>query len=176
MPSDESLLAQVVAVIDAVKLDYVIVGVTAAVLHGAPVGTVDIDFLVRDVPTTDRKVQEVARRLGTSVSRPFGPASRVMRLRWRGTDVDFLYPPQGTPSFESVRARREEVRVGGRAVKVASLADVIAMKERAGRPKDLAVLPILRATLATRAAMKREIARIGRRSPNEGSRRKHRRT
>ena len=36
---------------------------------------------------------------------------------------------------------------GGRAVRVLSLPALIEAKERSGRPKDLAVLPLLRATL-----------------------------
>jgi hypothetical protein len=36
---------------------------------------------------------------------------------------------------------------GGRTVRVLSLPALIEAKERAGRPKDLAVLPVLRATL-----------------------------
>jgi hypothetical protein len=36
---------------------------------------------------------------------------------------------------------------GGRAVRVLTLSALIEAKERAGRPKDLAALPVLRATL-----------------------------
>jgi len=46
------------------------------------------------------------------------------------------------------------VQIGDSAATVAALADVIASKQAAGRPKDLAQLPILRQTERVRAALK----------------------
>ncbi len=51
--------------------------------------------------------------------------------------------------FASVRRRGTELRVDGGppVVYVASLQDIIASKRKLGRPKDLAVLPVLELTL-----------------------------
>jgi len=46
------------------------------------------------------------------------------------------------------------VQIGDSAATVAALTDVIASKEAAGRPKDLAQLPILRETQRVRGALK----------------------
>jgi hypothetical protein len=54
----------------------------------------------------------------------------------------------GGLTFASVKARAQTVSVGREKLTVASLADVIRSKESANRPKDVAVLPILRDTFA----------------------------
>ena len=61
-----------------------------------------------------------------------------------------------TPANTSVRSRAYSAVVGREVLSVAALADVIASKSAAGRPKDKAVLPILRDTLAVRRAAKLE--------------------
>ena len=55
----------------------------------------------------------------------------------------------------ALRSRAEVIRVGAEELSVASLADVIRSKEAADRPKDRAVLPLLRDTLAVRKLLKR---------------------
>ena len=50
-------------------------------------------------------------------------------------------------SLNSLRSRAGKAKLGGHSFWVASLADVIASKETAGRPRDNAILDILRKTL-----------------------------
>ena len=72
-----------------------------------------------------------------------------------GTDVpiDILYDQMiGGLKFASVRSRAHPAVVGHEVLTVAALADVIKSKIAAGRPKDKAVLPVLRDTLAVRRA------------------------
>jgi hypothetical protein len=68
--------------------------------------------------------------------------------------VDFVRTLSSRKSFASIRSRAIRVRVGKRMVWVASLDDVIAAKEAAGRPKDRATLEILRETRSVRNALK----------------------
>ena len=54
----------------------------------------------------------------------------------------------GGKIYEDLLARTVEMRLGkGLTVRVLGLAALLDMKERAGRPKDLAAIPVLRATL-----------------------------
>ena len=64
-----------------------------------------------------------------------------------GLQLDFMAKIDGIRSFEALRSRATTVSFGLNALLVASLADVIKSKARAGREQDLAVLPILRRTL-----------------------------
>jgi hypothetical protein len=52
--------------------------------------------------------------------------------------LDILGDPTGAPPYERLReGAGEKVRIDGEPVSVASLDHLIAMKEAAGRPKDL---------------------------------------
>src|SRR6267143_240326 len=53
----------------------------------------------------------------------------------------------GGLTFSFLRSRAQHVMVGDEKLVVASLADIIRSKQAVGRPKDRAVLPILRDTL-----------------------------
>lgn len=131
------------------RLDAVLIGNAAAALQGSPVTTMDFDFMFRKTPSNLAKLKRVADDLGAMVLRPYYPASQLYRMtRDRdGLQLDFMAKIDGIRSFESLRARAMTVSFGQHEILVASLADVIRSKERAGREQDLAVLPILRRTL-----------------------------
>jgi len=152
-PSEEAILGDVVRAARAVGLEVIVVGNAAAALQGAPVTTRDIDFFVRDTPENRRKVDALARRLGgLAVTRPGEPLSTMLRLVGGPVEIDFVFALSSGAKFESVRARSATVRLASATVRVASLEDIIAAKRAAGRPKDLAALPILEQTLRVRAA------------------------
>lgn len=61
--------------------------------------------------------------------------------------LDLLGTMSGLGGFDQIVDRVEEIDVAGQRVKVLRLSDLIKTKRAAGRPKDIAVLPILEATL-----------------------------
>lgn len=133
--------------LDRVKLDAVLIGNAAAALQGAPVTTIDLDFLIHRTPANARRLKALADDLDGVLLRPYYPASGLVRLT-RNPDnlqLDFMTAIHGVKSFESLRAR--EICFGESPLRVASLADIIASKRAANRPSDLAVLDILEATL-----------------------------
>ena len=152
-PSEDAILGAIVRAARAVGLQVVLIGNAAAALQGAPVTTRDIDFFLRDTPENRRKVDELARRLGgLVVTRPGEPLSTMLRLVGGPVEIDFVFALSSGAKFESVRARSVAVRMASATVRVASLEDIIAAKRAAGRPKDLAALPILEQTLRVRSA------------------------
>lgn len=63
-------------------------------------------------------------------------------------DLDCLGAIDRERGYEDLLDQTTEMRVGeGLSVRVLTLRALIEIKERSGRPKDLAVLPVLRATL-----------------------------
>ena len=140
-----------VAIGDALKqaaLDAVLIGNAAAALQGAPVTTVDFDFLFRKTRRNLAKIRAVADVLGATIVRPYYPAADIYRVvRDDGLQVDFMASIHGIRSFEGLRARADTIDVAGTAITVAALPDIIKSKRAARRPRDLAVLEVLEKAL-----------------------------
>jgi hypothetical protein len=158
MNSDEaSLLGTLLADLETVGLEAIIIGTTAAVLQGAPVMTQDVDLLVRDTPRNREKIDRLAEKLGTGRPVQLSPLSSTVRLIRADLNLDLVFDAlPGGLSFESIRSRCVKVPLSGHAATVALLEDVIRSKEAANRPKDQAQLPILRDTLKVREALAKE--------------------
>jgi predicted nucleotidyltransferase len=62
----------------------------------------------------------------------------VLTLDTAAGELDVLAKPSGAPRYDVLRRRAERYDLGGFSVLVASLDDLIAMKQAAGRPKDRA--------------------------------------
>lgn len=145
----EPVLKEIARALYECRLEAVLVGNAAAALQGAPVTTLDFDFMFRKTPANLRKLRALARKLSGCILSPYYPASDLYRLVVddRGLQLDFMPRLHGIRSFEGLRARASRVVFGRHALWVADLRDVIRSKKALGRPKDAAVLPILERTL-----------------------------
>ena len=146
----EPFLAEVARYLEELHFNVVLIGNAAAALQGAPVTTVDFDFMLRKTPVNRRKLKELAGRLGAVVLRPYYPVSDLFRVVRDddGLQLDFLATIHGISSFASLKARAQPVRIGDANLMVAALADVIRSKAAAGRPRDRAILEVLERTHA----------------------------
>lgn len=75
---------------------------------------------------------------------------RIWNLTTSLGDLDLTFEPSGTRGYDDLHGGAVIMSVGGIDVPVASLADVIRSKEAADRPRDRAVLPVLREMLSRR--------------------------
>ena len=143
------LLDSIVAALAEAGLEAILIGNAAAAIHGAPVTTVDFDFMFRSTPVNLTKLKKFAAKMDAVILRPYYPISALYRVMNddRGVQVDFMPVVHGVKSFSSLRSRAVQVDLGQRKVWVADLADIIASKRAAGRPRDKAVLEILEKTL-----------------------------
>ena len=143
------VLAEVGRRLHQVKLEAVLIGNAAAALQGAPVTTVDFDFLFRRTSRNLSKLKAFARAMRAVILRPYYPASDLYRVAREddGLQVDFMATIHGIRSFEGLRDRASIVEIDGAELLVASLADIIRSKRAARRPRDLAVLDILEKAL-----------------------------
>jgi hypothetical protein len=130
-------------------LEAVLIGNAGAAIQGAPVTTVDFDFLFRKTPRNLAKLKVFADALEAAVLRPYYPASDLYRVvrDADGLQVDFMATVHGLKSYEGVRARAGTVLIEGVSITVASLVDILKSKRAAGRPRDKAVLEILEKAL-----------------------------
>jgi hypothetical protein len=171
MSVDHSLIAQIAEALNDARLEAVIVGNTAASLHGAPVMTEDVDIVVRDTESNRHKLARVARTLGGSHPTELSDMMRGKRIYLPEAYLDVIFGRiAGNLGFESLRSRGTAMNIGDGRVYVASLADVIRSKRAAGRAKDKIVLPILEQTLEVQGGTV-----IERPAPSGGSRRWRRR-
>jgi hypothetical protein len=140
------------------EVEFIVVGMMAGVLRGAPVLTVDLDLvhrrtarnvarLLRVLGRLDATYRHDPRRLRPGESHLMGPGHQL--LTTTHGDLDCLGSVGEGQTYEDLLDRAPALEVGeGLSVRVLDLPTLIELKEKAGRPKDLAVLPVLRATLA----------------------------
>ncbi len=155
MSSDEAFVLEVLAALRESGVEAIVVGSVAALLQGAPVTTDDMDVLIRDTPANRAKLQDLEQRLGGKAV-ALSPPSSALRITTRQANLDILFDElPGGLGFQGLRARSAQLDLGDVVAVVASLEDIIASKEAAGRPKDIAQLPILKDTLQVLQALKR---------------------
>lgn len=117
---------------------------SAAILQGTPATTIDTDIWL-DLPERQYvRALDIAIQLGGQAL-----AKTVVALR-DGSLVNFLYRVDGLASFSTEYRRAAAVEIWGAKVKVIPLERIIRSKEFVGREKDIAHLPLLRATLAAK--------------------------
>ena len=157
----EPLLAEVARQLRAVDFEAVLIGNAAAALQGAPVTTIDFDFLFRKTPRNLAKMKALAKALGATILRPYYPAADLYRIVRDddGLQVDLMVTIHGLRSFAGVRDRATLMEIGGAPLLVASMDDVIKSKRAAKRPRDLAVMETLEAARAAKAARPKSEAR-----------------
>lgn len=141
-------------------VDFVIVGGVAVALHGGPRVTFDLDVVPSLAPTSWQAAVDLLWSLGARPRIP-EPLERLRDVdqvrRWRrekgmlalnfrtadgSTEVDLLVGE--SEAFDELRQRAVEVTIDQRTFLVASIDDLIAMKQRAGRPGDLLDITELR--------------------------------
>lgn len=149
----ESDFDLIFAALERRQVRYLVVGGVAVVLHGYPRFTADLDLVIAlDAPN-------VAAAMGALTALGYRPRAPVLaadfadpdkRRQWvrdkgltvfslwsdvhPATEVD-LFVEEPFP-FDEAYARRVSVSLGTCGISVASIADVIALKRNAGRPKD----------------------------------------
>lgn len=154
-------VAQICAVLLDHRVQFVVIGGVAARLHDTGHATIDIDVC----PSTDevnlnrlaKALHELDARLrveGEPDGIPFDPHPASLRqvttmtLITTNGPLDRCFQPAGfTDGYESLSGNSVTIEVAALEVPVASLADVVASKRAAGRPKDIVALPALEARL-----------------------------
>ena len=141
-------------------VDFVIVGGVAASLHGGSRVTFDLDVVPSLTPDSWQAAVDLLWSLGARPRIP-EPVDRIRDVeqvrRWRrdkgmlalnfrapdgSTEVDLLVGE--SDGFDALRQRAVKVTVNRRTFFVASIDDLVSMKERAGRPQDVLDIAELR--------------------------------
>jgi hypothetical protein len=130
-------------------VDFVVIGGIAGVLHGSSRATFDLDICFATDRANLDALGEVlvgldAHLKGVKAKVPFVPDAATLRrvdvltLDTVAGELDVLAKPSGAPRYDVLRRRAERYDIGGFSVLVASVDDLIGMKQATGRPKDRA--------------------------------------
>ena len=140
----------------AAGVDFVVIGGIAVILAGYGRATRDLDIAFASDFTNLEALGEVlvsldAKLRGVEDDVPFVADGRTLagiqlltletNLGW----LDIHRQVAGVRDYDALRARAERVRLGSTSVLVASVDDLIAMKQAAGRPQDLVDVEALNA-------------------------------
>ena len=141
-------------------VEFCVIGALAAWLQGSPAVTLDLDVMPRrDLDNADR-LAAALNSVGVKARGGDGGSLELEGGDFAGWDtqrfetdagpVDVVPRAAGIGGFEDVATI--ELRLGDLAVRVLTIDEVIASKEKLARPKDTAALPAL---YATREALRR---------------------
>lgn len=147
------------------QVDYIVVGGTAAVLQGAPVSTFDLDIIYSRAEPNVTKIMAALteldavfradpRRLRPKESHLRSAGHKLLETRYGVLDV--LGTVEENTSYEDLLGDAVPLLVSDTQVMVLSLPRLIAIKEQLTRPKDRAMLLVLRATLEERERLERK--------------------
>ena len=136
------------------EVRFVLIGGLAARLHGSPTVTLDVDICpARDEENLKSLVEALqsidAKLRGVEEEVPFlldtKSLSRGANFTFTTTigALDVMGEPAGTQGYEDLAPNAVEMNIDGMTVLVASLDDLMRMKEAAARPKDRIELEIL---------------------------------
>lgn len=129
-------------------VDFVVIGGVAGGAYGSSFGTFDVDLAYGREHANLERIATVLRSLG-AVLRGAPPdlpfqldgatlaAGENFTFSTRLGSVDLFAHLPGAPPYERLRDAATLIEIRGQRVRVASLDHLIAMKEAAGRPKDL---------------------------------------
>ena len=157
MAHDDFDLPSLLRALDHHGVTYVLIGGMAAVTHGSPFPTEDIDITPAATPDNLVRLSSALDALDARIRTeeipeglPFDhdavslAGSPTLNLTTRHGDLGLSFMPSGTGGYDDLRRDAADTPLYGVVVAVASLADVIRSKQAANRPKDQRVLPTLR--------------------------------
>lgn len=126
------------------RVQFLLVGLAAAALQGAPAVTQDIDLWFSGL--SDPRFRRALDRVGAAYVAP--GSSTPPLLAGGGTDFfDIVIHMHGLDGFEEEMKRSVRIRLGRIEVPVVPLERIIVSKQATGRPKDRAILPVLKDAL-----------------------------
>ncbi|OBK37019.1 hypothetical protein A5658_05005 [Mycobacterium sp. 1245111.1] len=156
-------LPRLLAALHAGGVDYVVIGGIAAVFHGSPFPTEDLDITPEADQDNLERLAGALRGLNArirtegvpeGVPLPCDGASLAAAETWNlvtdAGDVDLSLRPSGTAGYPDLLRAAVATDLYDSPVLIASLGDVIRSKQAANRPKDQRILPTLRELLAQR--------------------------
>ncbi len=137
-------------------VDFVGVGMVSAILQGVPLATLDLDIVHRRTPENVARllrvladIDAVARNdppgLRPNESHLLGPGHILLKTLFG--DFDCLGAIDAGRDYENLLPFSVQMELEGRVLRFLALRELLEIKKRAGRPKDLAAVPYIESTI-----------------------------
>jgi hypothetical protein len=134
------------------QVRFMIVGLSAATLQGAPVVTQDVDLWFQHLG--EQKISDALRKVGAAYVPP--SINNPPMLAGAGAELfDIVIRMDGLGSFGEEIKHCVEIPLGRHKLKVLGLDRILASKIAANRPKDKLTIPVLRDALVATQTIKR---------------------
>lgn len=161
MPAEPAELARLLEQLLDASVEFILVGGGAAVIHGAPVTTQDIDIVHSREPANVDRLLQVLSLLDARLVDPAGRDLEPERLALSGPGqslirtrlgrIDALGALHDGRGYDELLATAETVDFDGRSLRIIDLQTLIEIKSGTGRAKDRLVVPVLLALARQRA-------------------------
>ena len=150
---EQADLESLIEALDGAGVEFIVVGGAAAVLHGAPITTQDVDIVHRTDPDNvdrlmsvlsdlDARVRDLAgRRISPSRDALLGTGQ--IKLTTSRGPLDILCRLHDGRDFEALAPHSVEMTDGALRLRVLDLQTLIDIKAATGRARDRMVVPIL---------------------------------
>jgi hypothetical protein len=150
-------LGELISTLGAAGVDFIVVGGAAAVLHGAPVTTVDLDIVPGQSGENVQRLLGVLRDIDARIRDPAGRDLRPDETLLRGTGqillttrlgpMDILCRLHDGRGYTELLPTSLEMHDEARRIRLLDLPELIAIKSTTGRSRDQLVVPVLLALL-----------------------------
>jgi len=141
------------------KVEYIVVGGVAAVIHGAPITTFDLDTLVKVESANAGRLANALSELeahSRDHQNPLSPTTQEilagghLLLMTRAGPLDVLGFIGNNQRFDDLVDASVEVQTSVGPLQLLNLEELIEQKKQMGRPKDRAAVELLEAVLQYR--------------------------
>jgi len=140
------------------QVEYIVVGGVAAVIHGAPMTTFDLDTLIRVNAANAERLSEALSQLEATFREHhgLGPtkedilAGGHLLLKTRAGPLDVLGFIGDNQHYEDLVEASPEIQMAAGSVRILNIEELIAQKKFMGRPKDRVAAELLEEVLRHR--------------------------
>ncbi len=133
------------------KVRFLVVGLSAATLQGAPVVTQDVDLWFEHLG--EQKISDALREVGAAYVPP--SINNPPMLAGAGAELfDIVIRMDGLGPFADEFKTSIKIPLGRHRLNVLALSRILASKEAANRPKDKLTIPVLSDALAAMKSIK----------------------
>jgi hypothetical protein len=135
--------------IEAEKIDYAVIGMSAAVAQGVMANTMDVDVWIDLAPRQYMRLLNLARGLGATIA-----ANTVVYLE-DGIPVNFVYEVTGLGTFSMEKRHFTTATIHAHSIPVLRLERIVKSKKAIQRDKDKLHIILIRDFLRCRRGIKK---------------------